>query len=244
MTRKRTEAAVSKASAQVTVPHGLTDGGTGVGPLRVPVAKEGIPFILIAVAVTVFVFWLTGSWFARAPLLLITAFVVAFFRDPERIVPADDNAIVSPADGRVIKAERVMETRILKAEALKISIFMNVFNVHVNRFPASGSIRRIIYNPGKFFSADLDKASLENEQNALVVEGPGGKIFAFNQIAGLIARRIVCRVSEGMALKRGERFGLIRFGSRVDVYLPVDCRVIVKIGQKVSAGSSIIGYWR
>lgn len=244
MTRKRTEAAVNKAGSPAPVPQGLTEGGTRVGPLKVPIAKEGIPFILIAVAVTVFVFWLSGSVFARVPFLLITAFVVAFFRDPERIIPADENAIVSPADGRVIKAERVMEARILKAEALKISIFMNVFNVHVNRFPATGRIRRIIYNPGKFFSADLDKASLENEQNALVVEGPGGRLFAFNQIAGLIARRIVCRVSEGMTLKRGERFGLIRFGSRVDVYLPADCRVTVKIGQKVSAGSSIIGYWR
>lgn len=210
--------------------------------MRIPIAKEGAPFIAIALF-CVIVAWLPGLWWLEFILVPLAVFVVAFFRDPERDVPADKDSIVSPADGRVIKVERMRDERLLKTDAMKISIFMNVFNVHVNRSPASGKVLDIIYNPGKFFNASLDKASLLNEQNALIMQATNGKKYAFNQIAGLIARRIVCRVKKGVSLKKGERFGLIRFGSRVDVYLPTDCRVSVKVGDKVKAGSSILGYW-
>lgn len=208
----------------------------------IPVAKEGWPFILISLA-SVIAAWFSGVRWIELLLAPVFVFVVAFFRDPERIVPVDENSIVSPADGRVIKIEKVFEGRLLKGDALKISIFMNVFNVHVNRAPASGRVAKILYNPGKFFNASLDKASMENEQNALLLEcGPGRRLM-FNQIAGLIARRIVCRVKAGDSLKKGERFGMIRFGSRLDVYIPAASRVNIKINDKVKAGTSIVGYW-
>lgn len=215
--------------------------------MRIPIAREGTPFILASIF-CIIIMWFAGLWWAGfrwlefffVPLALFT---INFFRDPERVVPADKNSIVSPADGVVIKVERLKDDRFLNTEAQKISIFMNVFNVHVNRAPFSGRVCGIIYNPGRFFNASLDKASLENEQNALIMETSSGRRFAFNQIAGLIARRIVCRVKAGVSLSKGERFGMIRFGSRVDVFLPVDCRVSVKVGDKVKAGSSIIGYW-
>ncbi|MBI3398003.1 MAG: phosphatidylserine decarboxylase family protein [Deltaproteobacteria bacterium] len=211
--------------------------------MRIPLAREGYPFILASIFVTI-ALWLLGlhgiSWF----FLALTIFIVSFFRDPEREIPAGPDSIVSPADGRIIIAEKVFEDRFLKQDALKISIFMNVFNVHVNRAPASGKVLGIFYNHGKFFSADKDKASLENEQNALLIEADNGKNFVVNQIAGLIARRIVCYAKQGDVLEKGKRFGMIRFGSRLDVYLPVDCRINVKIGDKVKAGRSIIGHWR
>lgn len=209
----------------------------------IPLAREGYPFILASIFVTI-ITWLVGlqaaSWFSLA----LTIFVVSFFRDPERDIPAEPDAVISPADGRIIIAEKIFEDRFLKQDALKISIFMNVFNVHVNRVPASGKVLGVFYNPGKFFSADKDKASLENEQNALLIEADNGKKFVVNQIAGLIARRIVCYAKQGDSLEKGKRFGMIRFGSRLDVYLPVDCNVNVKIGDKVKAGSSILAYWQ
>ena len=210
---------------------------------RIPLAREGYPFMALALAVAVAVYWATRS----APLGLfflgLFAFVVAFFRDPEREIPEDPSSIVSPADGRVIGVRRVLDHRFTGAETLRISIFMSLFNVHVNRVPASGRVRRIVYNPGRFFSANREKASLENEQNAVVATGPGGQVYVFNQIAGLVARRIVCRLAEGMEVSRGARFGLIRFGSRLDVYLPPSARVVVNVGDRVRAGSSILGYW-
>jgi len=175
--------------------------------------------------------------------LLLTAFVVWFFRNPERDIPSDENSIVSPADGKVIVIGRVFDDRFLKTDALKISIFMNVFNVHVNRIPTSGKVLGVFYNPGKFFSADKDKASLENEQNALLIEAKNGKKFVVNQIAGLIARRIVCYAKPGDSIEKGRRFGMIRFGSRLDVYLPTDCKIDVNVGDKVKAGSSILAHW-
>ncbi|MEE9615280.1 MAG: phosphatidylserine decarboxylase family protein, partial [Thermodesulfobacteriota bacterium] len=165
------------------------------------------------------------------------------FRDPEREVPPGDDSIISPADGRVIKVEPASEDTLLKGEATKISIFMNVFNVHVNRVPASGRVTAVAYHPGKFFSADLDKASEDNERNAILIETPGGKRFVTVQIAGLIARRIVCCLKEGVDVEKGKRFGMIRFGSRLDVYLPPEARVEVRVGDRVKAGSSILGYW-
>ena len=210
--------------------------------MRIPLAREGYPFILASIFVTI-VTWLAGLCVAGYIFLGITVFIVSFFRDPERYIPSGEDSIVSPADGKVIVVKRVTEGRILKAEAIQISIFMNVFNVHVNRVPASGRVSEVFYNPGKFFSADKDKASLENEQNALLIEAENGKKFAVNQIAGLIARRIVCYAKKGDMIEKGKRFGMIRFGSRLDVYLPVDCRVNVKEGDRVLAGSSILAYW-
>lgn len=209
---------------------------------RIPIAREGYPFILASLFCIIIV-WFLGMKWLELFFVPLGIFVTQFFRDPEREVPADPNAIVAPADGRVIKVEKINDTRFLGTEALKISIFMNVFNVHVNRVPAPGKVVKIIYNPGKFFNASLDKASMENEQNALIMEGPGGRRFAFNQIAGLIARRIVCYAKEGDIFMKGVRFGMIRFGSRVDIFLPADCRPAVKIGDKTTAGSTIVGWW-
>jgi len=209
--------------------------------LRIPIAREGYPFILAALVLAV-IAWFITPWLDLffGPLAV---FVVAFFRDPERVSPADANSIVSPADGRVIKVETVDDDRILKAKVLRICIFMNVFNVHVNRAPATGVVTDVVYNPGKFFNASFDKASLLNEQNAVLMKADNGATFAFNQIAGLIARRIVCYARPGTRLAKGERFGLIRFGSRVDVYLPAGSKAAVRVGEKVRAGSSILGYW-
>ncbi len=215
------------------------DNGGGI----IPLAVEGYPFILIALVITIAVYWASDSLVAGAFFFAVFVFVVAFFRDPKRNIPGDPDSIVSPADGRVIIVKKVFDSRFSGTETVKISIFMNLFNVHVNRVPASAKVIKVLYNPGKFFSANLDKASLENEQNAVVAQNSEGKVFVFNQIAGLVARRIVCRLKAGMDIQKGTRFGLIRFGSRLDVYLPADSRVTVKIGDKVSAGSSILGYW-
>jgi phosphatidylserine decarboxylase len=209
--------------------------------LRIPIAREGYPFILIAFF-CIIVVWLAGLRWLEFLFVPLGVFVVAFFRDPERVVPNDANSVTSPADGRVIKVERIKDEKFLKTDVLRICIFMNVFNVHVNRAIASGTVVDVIYNPGKFFNASLDKASMHNEQNAVIMER-GGRKFAFNQIAGLIARRIVCYAKPGMKYEKGQRFGLIRFGSRVDVYLPSGCKAAVKVGEKVRAGSSILGYW-
>lgn len=212
-----------------------------------PFAKEGIPFILITLAPVVGIgivgIWLPWLWWFEIFFGLLFIFVLNFFRDPERDIPSDDASIVSPADGRVIKADVVRDDRFLGKDVLKICIFMNVFNVHVNRSPASGKVTKVVYNPGKFFNASFDKASLENEQNAVFLKTTGGQVIVFNQIAGLIARRIVCHVNTASALAKGERFGMIRFGSRVDVYLPVGCESAVKAGDKVSAGSTILARW-
>jgi len=209
--------------------------------LRIPVAREGYPFILIALFCIIAV-WLLGLKWLELLFVPLGVFVVAFFRDPERVIPNDAGSITSPADGRVIKVELIKDEKFLKTDVLRICIFMNVFNVHVNRAVASGKVVDVIYNPGKFFNASLDKASMHNEQNAVIMEDKGRK-FAFNQIAGLIARRIVCYAKPGMKYEKGQRFGLIRFGSRVDVYLPAGCSPAVKVGEKVRAGSSILGYW-
>lgn len=202
--------------------------------MRIPLAREGYPFVLSAILITTI---LVASGF-RVPgfiSLVVTTFIITFFRDPEREIPED--GIVSPADGKVIKVEEVTK------ETRMVSIFMSIFDVHVNRIPSSGKVSRISYNPGRFFSANLDKASLENEQNAILIESASGKRILVNQIAGLIARRIVCNLKEGDVVQKGARFGMIMFGSRVDVYLPVDCRLEVKVGDRVKAGSSILGYW-
>ena len=207
--------------------------------MRIPIAKEGYMFIL-PLAVLTGIFWaLSWLWFAGlfGGLFL---FVTWFFRDPERSIPEDPNSIVSPGDGKVV--EIVPEKDPLLDEVYtRVSIFLNVFNVHVNRVPISGKIQATRYNPGKFLNASSHKASLDNEQSAILLTN-GHVTILVKQIAGLIARRIVCWAKEGDEYQRGQRFGLIRFGSRVDIFLPEGTDIKVAMGDIVSGGSSIIGY--
>ncbi|MCE1160113.1 MAG: phosphatidylserine decarboxylase [Burkholderiales bacterium] len=201
-------------------------------------AKEGWPFIGIAVFLALFIHFLGGFGWAL-PFYIIAIFVVQFFRDPARDIPSTPNAVLSPADGRVIVVAKVYDDY-AEREALKISVFMNVFNVHSNRLPVDGTVVKAQYFPGKFFNADLSKASEQNERNALVLTTPDGQTVTSVQVAGLIARRILCYVGVGHVGKRSERYGFIRFGSRVDVYLPLDATPKVAIGDKVSASSTIL----
>lgn len=202
------------------------------------VAREGWPFLGGSVAVALLVTFIAG-WLWAAPLWLIALFVLQFFRDPPREVPGDARSVLSPADGRIVAIQPVRDPW-LDRDALKISVFMNVFNVHSNRSPVDGEVRRRWYNPGKFVNADLDKASTENERNALHIRAMTGQDVTCVQVAGLIARRILCYVEAGAQLVRGQRYGFIRFGSRVDLYLPTDVRVKVTIGDKVRATSTIL----
>lgn len=202
------------------------------------IAKEGWPFLAAsgaaAVATTVFAGWL---W--SAPLWLIFVFVLQFFRDPPRSVPSDAKSILAPADGRIVVIEPALDPW-LQRETLKISVFMNVFNVHSNRSPVDCTVVQRWYHPGKFINADLDKASTENERNALHLHTADGQDVTCVQVAGLIARRILCYVDAGAKLERGQRYGFIRFGSRVDLYLPKDVRVKVGVGDRVQATSTIL----
>jgi phosphatidylserine decarboxylase len=207
---------------------------------KFPVAGEGWVFILPLLGVTA-VLWGLHLFIAAAVLLPITLFVISFFRDPHRAIPPGEKNIVSPADGKVLYVGPCRENAHLGRAAIKVSIFMSPLNVHVNRIPLTGRIARRSYSPGKYFCANLDKASLLNERNALVVENAEGARVLFIQIAGFIARRIVCRVNEGDAVVRGRRFGMIRFGSRMDVYLPEDTRILVRPGEKTFAGSTVLG---
>ena len=207
--------------------------------MRIPIAKEGYMFIL-PLAVLTGIFWAL-SWLWIACLFGgLFLFVTWFFRDPERSIPEDPNSIVSPGDGKVV--EIVPEKDPLLDEVYtRVSIFLNVFNVHVNRVPISGKIQATRYNPGKFLNAASHKASLDNEQSAILLTN-GHVTILVKQIAGLIARRIVCWAKEGDEYQRGQRFGLIRFGSRVDIFLPEGTDIKIAIGDIVSGGSSIIGY--
>ncbi|MFZ1891255.1 MAG: phosphatidylserine decarboxylase [Formosimonas sp.] len=202
------------------------------------IAREGWPFIGIAVFLAVLIHYLGGFAWAL-PFYIIAVFVLQFFRDPARDIPQQAGAVLSPADGRIIVVEK---TRDIYADrdALKISVFMNVFNVHSNRMPVDGEVVKAEYFPGKFFNADLAKASEQNERNALVLTTPDGQTVTSVQVAGLIARRILCYVGVGHQAARGERYGFIRFGSRVDVYLPLDAVPNVAIGDTVSASSTIL----
>ena len=202
------------------------------------IAREGWPFLGIAVAVGLLVGAFAGWWWSL-PLWLAALFVLQFFRDPPREVPEDPAAVVAPADGRIVAVERARDPW-LERDALKISVFMNVFNVHSNRAPVDGTVRQVWYHAGRFLNAALDKASLENERNALWLRTRSGADVTCVQVAGLIARRILCYVSAGAELARGERFGFIRFGSRVDVYLPPDARPVAAIGDKVYAAQSVL----
>ncbi|MBL8500196.1 MAG: phosphatidylserine decarboxylase [Nitrosomonas sp.] len=206
------------------------------------IAREGWLHIVIAFAVAIGATELLG-WLWALPFWAIALFVLQFFRDPPREVPKDPNAILAPADGRIVAVEKTQDPY-LDREALKISVFMNVFNVHSNRSPVDGEVRDKWYFPGKFVNADLPKASLENERNALWIKTDRGADVTCVQVAGLVAKRILCHVSPGEHLARGQRFGFIRFGSRVDVYLPLNTKINVNIGDKVSATLTVLAEFR
>jgi phosphatidylserine decarboxylase len=208
-------------------------------------AREGIPFILIAMALAAAAY--AGAlarrswplWLLAFVLTLLVLWVAYFFRDPERSGARGEQLVISPADGRVIDIAEVDEPAFLQGRAIRISVFMNVFNVHVNRYPVSGKVAYVHYNPGKFLNAAADKASLENEQSSIGVQTARHRVL-FRQIAGLIARRIVTYSREGDDAEQGERMGLIRFGSRVDVFVPVGSVVKVKLGERPQAGVTVL----
>jgi phosphatidylserine decarboxylase len=204
------------------------------------IAREGWPFIAILLAAALLAGFFLG-WGWSVPLWLALAFVVQFFRDPPREVPDDPALVVSPADGRIVEVSKARDPW-LERDALKVSVFMNVFNVHSNRSPVDGVVKERWYFPGAFVNAALDKASLSNERNALWLQTAQGRDVTCVQVAGLIARRILCYVAAGAELKRGERYGFIRFGSRVDVYLPLDAEVKAAIGDKVYAATSVLAW--
>ncbi|HBP86705.1 MAG TPA: phosphatidylserine decarboxylase family protein [Nitrospirales bacterium] len=205
----------------------------------IPVAKEGLPFILGGGILT-FGCWMGGVVWLTCLMASLTLFTAWFFRNPARTIPQGGNLIVSPGDGAVVAVEQEFEHRFLKEPSIRISIFLNVFNVHINRIPAAGVLQDVVYSPGRFLVASRPEASAENEQNALMLRRSDGKKILCVQIAGLIARRIVCWVKPGEQVEKGERFGLIRFGSRMDVYLPHDSLIQVKVGDKVKGGSSVL----
>ncbi|MGB6104229.1 MAG: phosphatidylserine decarboxylase [Pusillimonas sp.] len=201
------------------------------------IAREGWPFLAGIVLLSIVVsFW---SGLASIPFWLLSVFVLQFFRDPARIAPEGELNVLSPADGRIVAVEEVADTY-ANRPALKISVFMNVFNVHSNRSPVHGAVQSVNYFAGQFFNASLDKASLENERNAIVLLTPQGHVVTAVQVAGLVAKRILCYVKPGDQLYAGQRYGFIRFGSRVDVYLPPGSRPRVAIGDKVQATSTVL----
>lgn len=206
----------------------------------VPINREGYPFIaaFAGVSLVLGLIWVPLFWIG----LVLTAWCAYFFRDPERVTPVDDRLVVSPADGVVSFVGPAVPPRELglgPAEMTRVSVFMNVFDCHVNRSPVRGRIQRVEHRPGKFLNAELDKASTENERNGLVIESPNGTIGVV-QVAGLVARRIVCWVEVDSDISVGERFGLIRFGSRLDVYLPAGAAPRVAIGQTSVGGETVI----
>lgn len=202
------------------------------------IAREGWPLLAGALLAAVVTTALAG-WAWASPLWLITLFVLQFFRDPARSAPIGAGLVLAPADGRIVKVEETDDPW-LQRRALKISVFMNVFNVHSNRSPVEGDVRQVWYTPGRFINADLDKASTENERNAVWLRTAEGQDVTCVQVAGLIARRILCYTQAGERLTRGQRYGFIRFGSRVDVYLPTSARPRVAIGDRVSASSDVL----
>ncbi|MCI0406192.1 MAG: phosphatidylserine decarboxylase family protein [candidate division Zixibacteria bacterium] len=208
-------------------------------------AKDGWPFVWPFAALALLSFAAAfksgrpGLWFLSFLLLFLTLFFAYFFRDPERKIPSDDNLILSPADGKVVAIEAAPEPLFLKSQAQKISIFLSPLDVHINRIPASGKVDYFSYLPGKFLAAYKDKASTDNEQTAIGISTSFGKIL-FKQIAGVLARRIVCRLKLGKEVKAGEKFGMIRFGSRVDIFLPEELELKVQKGDKVTGGETIM----
>lgn len=205
------------------------------------VARAGYPFILASAFITA-VFALLELTILSLIGLAVTIFICYFFRDPDRVVPNKNSAVVSPADGKVIEACIKDHNPYFEGRCLKISIFMSMFNVHVNRIPHEGKVEKINYYPGKLIAANFNKASSDNERNAVFIKTDQGKKYCVVQIAGLIARRIICEVHDGDKMARGQRFGMICFGSRLDVYLPDDTKLNVCIKDRVKAGTSILGY--
>ena len=211
--------------------------------MRISIVSDGFRFIiplLILSAIVIYFKFLILS----IVLSILTIFIISFFRDPERKILEGKGIVVSPADGRVVKIQTVKDDTIYGGDAVCISIFLSIFNVHVNRAPYEGVIKKVVYNHGKFLAAFDDKASLLNEQNSILIESQNGKKVLVKQIAGLIARRIVCWVKEGDKVERGLRYGLIRFGSRVDIFLPPDTELKVKVGDKIKGGIDVIGRLR
>ncbi|MBI4709875.1 MAG: phosphatidylserine decarboxylase family protein [Nitrospirae bacterium] len=220
-------------------------------------APEGSPFIIVFIFITLAALFVRLPWLTVL-FLVLTLFMFYFFRDPERTVPQDKGVFVSPADGRVILIKEIHgdiippdpwspsappeagNPPLIKGDFIKISIFMSPFNVHVNRAPCDGVVKAVKHTPGRFFAADKDEASMLNENIAMVLEGGEGTILV-RQVAGFIARRAVCRVKAGDKLKRGERYGIIKFSSRLDVYLPLNANIKVKLGDRVKAGETILG---
>ena len=209
-------------------------------------AREGIPFIAIAASVTALIYALAfarrswGLWLLAFALTLITLWVAYFFRDPERQGERGERLVIAPADGKVVMITDVDEPAFLHGRSARVSIFMNVFSVHVNRYPISGTVRYVHRVAGKFLNAATERSSLENEQRSVGIEADGRRVLV-RQIAGLIARRIVTYSREGEQVEQGERMGIIRFGSRVDVYLPEGSKVRTKVGDLTVAGSTVIG---
>ena len=202
------------------------------------IAREGWPFIALSVLLALFAWWLAGFWWSL-PVWIVAVFMLQFFRDPPRAPPLAPNLVISPADGRIVSVERAQDPY-LRRDAIKLSVFMNVFNVHSNRSPVDGNVSELWYSYGSFFNAALDKASAGNERNALWIRADPGVDVTCVQIAGYVARRILCYVRKGDRLRRGQRFGFIRFGSRVDVFVPADARARVSVGDKVYGGATII----
>ncbi|MGH7260927.1 MAG: phosphatidylserine decarboxylase family protein [Nitrospiraceae bacterium] len=206
----------------------------------IPIVKEGLPFVAAAgaPAVAAAVLGWTGIAAAFGAVALFTAW---FFRNPRRSAPKSDRAVVAPGDGKIVEICEEPEPRFLKGKSVRISIFLNIFDVHVNRIPCDGTVEQVAYQPGRFFVASRPEATLQNEQNALLIQAAQGAKVLCVQIAGLLARRIVCWVAPGEAVTCGERFGLIRFGSRMDVYLPVGTKLNVKVGDHVKGGETLLG---
>jgi len=209
---------------------------------KLPVAWEGLPFITVwSILTCLFLYF--GLLLLGIFTGVVSLFTIYFFRDPKRENQVHEKSVLTPADGKILNIQRLKDSNNpLYKPAIKVSIFMSIFNVHVNRVPIDGRILKIIYNPGKFFSANMDKASEQNENNRIILETNDGRKIVFVQIAGLIARRIVCWIKEGTEVQAGQRFGLIRFGSRLDIYLPDDTKLLIQTKNKVKAGKTILGY--
>jgi phosphatidylserine decarboxylase len=206
-----------------------------------PLAKEGYPLVFSAAFITA-VFAMLHYPVPAVTAMAVTFFLAYFFRDPDRVVPNTPGAVVAPADGRIIAVDSIDNVDIYPGRAQKVSIFMSVFNVHINRIPHEGRIHRTDYVPGSFVAASRKNASRDNERNAVLMETDDGHAICVVQVAGLIARRIICKLQSGDAVERGQRFGMICFGSRVDLYLPPEARVDRKVGDRVTGGTSVIGF--
>lgn len=205
----------------------------------VPIVVEGVPFVLVA-GIATLAFAVGGVYSGSFVFGLLTCYIIYFFRNPERLPPVGAQMVAAPADGRVIGVAEKMEPKFLKEKMRRVSIFMNLFDVHVNRVPVDGTVRDMKYQRGRFMAASEDRAAEENEHNAMLIETPRGDRLVMVQVAGLVARRIVCYPTVGAFILKGQRMGLIRFGSRVDMYLPLDAEVMVSEGDKVLGGETII----